>query len=164
VDLSSPFPASDELPIDQLNIGGVDITAEGGSIARLLEFNNIQDQKLHATDFDIQTASSSHLGLVDSSRCEWMAGPDESFAALDQLRRSTSRSTTPSPAWAWIIRPEELDLEDGAHLGGRIAQGKWRNSLVIVKVLSKQAEASVRQSLLALPSIFINHASCPGPS
>ncbi|KAJ7629388.1 hypothetical protein DFH06DRAFT_719248 [Mycena polygramma] len=45
------------------------------------------------------------------------------------------------PTAAWIIRPDELQLEDDAHLGGRIAQGKWRNSVVIVKVLSKQAEA-----------------------
>ncbi|KAF8184154.1 hypothetical protein K438DRAFT_1838429 [Mycena galopus ATCC 62051] len=43
---------------------------------------------------------------------------------------------------AWIIRPDELQLENDAHLGGRIAQGRWRNCLVIVKVLSKQAEPS----------------------
>ncbi|KAJ7119484.1 hypothetical protein C8R44DRAFT_877912 [Mycena epipterygia] len=46
------------------------------------------------------------------------------------------------PTAAWIIRPDELQLQDDAHLGGRIAQGRWRNSLVIVKVLSKQAEPS----------------------
>ncbi|KAJ7902704.1 hypothetical protein B0H14DRAFT_2667320 [Mycena olivaceomarginata] len=46
------------------------------------------------------------------------------------------------PTAAWIIRPDELRLENDAHLGGRIAQGTWRNSLVIVKVLSKQAEAN----------------------
>ncbi|KAJ7742733.1 hypothetical protein DFH07DRAFT_777660 [Mycena maculata] len=46
------------------------------------------------------------------------------------------------PTYAWIIRPEDLQLENDAHLGGRIAQGHWRNSLVIVKVLSKQAEAN----------------------
>ncbi|KAJ6589090.1 hypothetical protein B0H19DRAFT_1102869 [Mycena capillaripes] len=45
------------------------------------------------------------------------------------------------PTAAWIIRPDELQLEDDAHLGGRIAQGKWRNSLVCVKVLSKAAES-----------------------
>ncbi|KAJ6602491.1 hypothetical protein DFH09DRAFT_1124971 [Mycena vulgaris] len=46
------------------------------------------------------------------------------------------------PTTAWIIRPDELQLDDDAHLGGCIAQGRWRNSLVIVKVLSKQAEAN----------------------
>ncbi|KAJ7730868.1 hypothetical protein DFH07DRAFT_848205 [Mycena maculata] len=46
------------------------------------------------------------------------------------------------PTYDWIIRPEDLQLEDDAHLGGRIAQGHWRNNLVIVKVLSKQAEAN----------------------
>ncbi|KAJ7772224.1 kinase-like domain-containing protein [Mycena metata] len=46
-----------------------------------------------------------------------------------------------SPAEAWIIRPDELHLVDNTQIGGRqIAEGRWRNSLVMVKVLSKQAE------------------------
>ncbi|KAF7361275.1 Protein kinase domain-containing protein [Mycena sanguinolenta] len=44
------------------------------------------------------------------------------------------------PTASWIIRPDEF--ENTTHLGGPIAQGRWRNSVVILKVLSKQAEPS----------------------
>ncbi|KAK7018606.1 kinase domain-containing protein [Favolaschia claudopus] len=47
------------------------------------------------------------------------------------------------PTAAWIIRPDELHLDEDGHVGGRLAQGNWRNSPVIVKVLSKQTEPSV---------------------
>ncbi|KAJ7640158.1 hypothetical protein B0H17DRAFT_1023203 [Mycena rosella] len=60
---------------------------------------------------------------------------------LALLRALMSDPLILPPTAAWIIRPDELELNDDAHLGGRIAQGRWRNSLVIVKVLSKQAEA-----------------------
>ncbi|KAJ6617916.1 kinase-like domain-containing protein [Mycena sp. CBHHK59/15] len=48
----------------------------------------------------------------------------------------------PPPA-AWIIRPNELEVDEDARPGGRVAQGRWRSSLVIVKVISKQAEPSM---------------------
>jgi hypothetical protein len=61
---------------------------------------------------------------------------------------------------AWIIRPDELQLEEDAYVGGRsVAQlkGRWRNSLVIVKILSKQAESSVREPSDTFPPLM---ASC----
>ncbi|KAJ7075996.1 hypothetical protein B0H15DRAFT_805837 [Mycena belliarum] len=58
------------------------------------------------------------------------------------------------PTAPWIIRFDELHLEDDAHLAGCIAQGRWRNTLVIVKALSKQAEASLWTSLLPHPNVL----------
>ncbi|KAJ7475199.1 hypothetical protein B0H11DRAFT_2195216 [Mycena galericulata] len=46
------------------------------------------------------------------------------------------------PSFPWIIRPDDIQFDDEGYLGGRIAQGRWRNTAVIVKVLSKQVEAS----------------------
>jgi hypothetical protein len=64
VDLSSQYPPSDESNVDRLNISGI-YTTKAGSIPRQLEFNGIQDQELHTTDFDIQAPPSLPLGLED---------------------------------------------------------------------------------------------------
>lgn len=48
------------------------------------------------------------------------------------------------PDSAWVIQPDELLIEDDAHIGDRqIARRRWRNSIVVVKTLSEQAEPSV---------------------
>ncbi|KAJ6452287.1 hypothetical protein C8R45DRAFT_86143 [Mycena sanguinolenta] len=58
-----------------------------------------------------------------------------------QGRRTPMTEPPIPPATAsWVIRPDEL--ENVAHLSGLIAQGRWRNTVVILKVLSKQVEPS----------------------
>ncbi|KAF7290544.1 Protein kinase domain-containing protein [Mycena indigotica] len=43
----------------------------------------------------------------------------------------------------WTIPADDLELPEDAHKGGRIAQGVWKGKAVVVKVLSKQAEAEL---------------------
>ncbi|KAJ6577746.1 hypothetical protein B0H19DRAFT_1253057 [Mycena capillaripes] len=53
-----------------------------------------------------------------------------------------SDSEIPRPS-SWIIRPDELQIENDSQIGGRqVAQGRWKNSLVAVKILHEQAEPS----------------------
>ncbi|KAF7334693.1 Protein kinase domain-containing protein [Mycena venus] len=52
------------------------------------------------------------------------------------------------PASAWVIQPDELHIEDDAQIGGRqIAQGCWRNSLVVVKIQAEPTHGVVHGSL-----------------
>ncbi|KAF7360950.1 Protein kinase domain-containing protein [Mycena sanguinolenta] len=58
-----------------------------------------------------------------------------------------SDSELSAPPSFLTIRPDELLIEDEPQIvGTQIAQGRWRNKIVILKILSEQAEPSALQA------------------